>query len=293
MATIYGNEFKDQLSSLFPEKTQHDFHRILREVRITLLNFGLWRMEKPWEVGPRQIDDTLLWIIREGKFRCTVGRESLILSKGTGFTAPENTRHAMAFAPGTSRGSVIVIHLKPRGWSGQSPFTSLRTPFFRLSDPEGFFHSMERAIALKNSDAEAAGKLVTARILEMLMDWAEDQLLVWDKIGSCDARVLKAMDFIYRNLSSNIGIADIAEAAGLHEVRFREIFREQTGMTPHSCLKQARLERVCELLVTTLMPLSEIAGQTGFNTASYLCSVFREYSGQSPQDYRKLYQQRP
>ena len=64
-------------------------------------------------------------------------------------------------------------------------------------------------------------------------------------------------------------------------------------MTPHSRLKQARLERVCELLVTTLMPLSEIAGQTGFNTPSYLCSAFREYSGQSPQDYRKLYQQRP
>ena len=292
MGTIYGNEFKDPLNGLFPETTLDDFYRILREIRITLLNFGLWRMAKPWEVPPRQIDDTLLWIIREGKFRCTVGKEARILSKGTGFAAPENTWHAMAFAPGCCKGSALVIHLKSWGYPGQSLFTSLRTPFFELADPNAFFRSLERAIALKRLDAEAAGKLVSAQILEMLMDWANDHLVNWNKIGSCDVRILNALDFIYRNLSSNIGILDIAEAAELHEVRFREIFRKQMGMTPHSCLKQARLERVCELLIKTTLTVSEIAMQTGFTTPSYLCSAFREFSGQSPQAYRKLYQQR-
>ena len=292
MGTIYGSEYKDLLRDRFAEKTLHDFCRILREIRITLLNFALWRMEKPWEVPPRRIDDTLLWIVREGKFRCTAGSRPQVLSAGSGFAVPENTEHSMAFAPGCSSGSALVIHLKLWGYPGPSPFDSLRTPFFHLEDPDSFFRSLERAISLKNIDAETAGKSVTARLYELLMDWTADDLLVWNQIGSCDARVRKALDFIYRNLGSNIGIPDIAEAAGLHEVRFREIFREQTGMSPHRCLNQARLERVCELLIKTSMTLAEIAVRTGFNTPSYLCSVFRAYSGHSPQSYRKLYQQR-
>ena len=292
MGTIYGNEYKDPLTDLYAEKTLRAFDRIRREMRITILNFALWRMKKPWEVPPRRIDDTVLWIVREGEFRCTAGDASQLLHRGEGFAAPEETRHSMAFAPGCGEGSVIVIHLKLRSYPGDSPFAALRTPFFRLSSPQEFFHTVERAIALKNISPEFAGKCVTERIRELLMEWSAEDLLPPESSRSCDARIREALDFIYRNLGSDIAVQDIAAAAGLHEVRFRKIFREQTGMTPLACLKQARLERVGELLIKTLLPLSELAAQTGFGTPSYLCSVFRAYSGRTPQEYRQLYQQR-
>ena len=292
MATIYGNEYKDDLKSLFPEKTLNDFLRIRQEIRMTLLNFSLWRMERPWEVAPRRIDDTLLWIVREGAFRCTAGDASQVLHAGEGFAAPENMRHAMAFAPECERGAVCVIHLKLRAYPGASPFAALRTPFFSLGRPEGFFRSFERAVALKSVSREAAGPAVTAQVFDLMMDWAAQDLLVWEKVRPCDARIRAALEFIRRNLASDIGVPDIAAAAGLHEVRFRELFFEQTGMTPCACLKRARLDRVSELLIGTLMPLSQIAMLTGFSTPSYLCSVFRADCGKSPQAYRKLYQQR-
>ena len=292
MGTIYGNEYKDPLTGLYAEKTLRAFQRIRQEIRITLLNVSLWRMKKPWQVPPRRIDDTLLWIVREGEFRCTAGDGSQTLCAGEGFAAPEDTLHGMTFSPGCEEGSAVVIHLKLRGYPGNSPFTALRTPFFRLASPPEFFRAVERAIAIKNISPEAAGECVTARIRELLMDWAAEDLLLPENAGSCDARIREALDFICRNLGSDIGVQDIAAAAGLHEVRFREIFRKQTGMTPLACLKQARLERVGELLIKTLLPLSEIAAQTGFSTPSYLCSVFRAYSGRSPQAYRRLYQQR-
>jgi len=292
MGTIYGNEYKDDLKDLFPEKTLNDFLRIQQEIRMTLLNFSLWRMERPWEVAPRRIDDTLLWIVREGAFRCTAGDASRVLRGGEGFAAPENTRHAMSFAPECERGAVCVIHLKLRTYPGASPFTALRTPFFRIGGPEGFFRAFERAVALKSVSREAAGKAVTAQVFDLMMDWAAQDLLVRDRSRPCDARVRAAMEFIHRNLAGDIGVSDIAAAAGLHEVRFRELFFRQTGMTPSACLKRARLDRVSELLIETLMPLSQIALLTGFNTPSYLCSVFRADCGKSPQAYRKLYQQR-
>ena len=292
MGTIYGNEYKDPLTGLYAEKTLRAFQRIQQEIRITLLNVSLWHMKTPWEVPPRRIDDTLLWIVREGEFRCTAGGEPQILREGEGFAAPEDTRHGMTFAPGCREGAAVVIHLKLRGYPGNSPFTALRTPFFRLASPQEFFRAVKRAIALKNISPESAGECVTAQIRELLMDWAAEDILLPESPGSCDARIREALNFIYRNLGSDIGVQDIAAAAGLHEVRFREIFREQTGMTPLACLKQARLERVGELLIKTLLPLSEIAAQTGFSTPSYLCSVFRAHSGRSPQAYRQLYQQR-
>ena len=292
MGTIYGKEYKDHLTGLFPKKTLYDFNRIRQDFRMTLLNFSLWRMEEPWEVAPRQIDDTLLWIVRKGKFSCTVDGRPQLLGEGEGFAAPEGIQHAMAFAPGCREGAALVIHLKLRGYLTTSPFAALREHFFKLISPEAFFRLVERAIALKSISAEAAGQTVTSQVFELIYDWVAEGRLLPDKMGVCDARIREALNFIYRNLSGNIGVADIAGSVGLHEVRFREIFREQTGMTPLGCLKQARLERVSELLIKTLKPLAEIAELTGFNTPSYLCSAFRAYSGMSPQAYRKVYQQR-
>lgn len=292
MGTIYGNEYKDHLTGLYPEKILHCFQYIKQDIRITLLNFSLWRMEKPWEVPPRRIDDLLLWIVRDGEFNCCVGDEKRLLRAGEGIIAGEDIPHGMEFAPGSERGSALVIHLKLRGCTANAVFDALEEPFFRLHFPEAFFHSLERAIALKSVNSETAGRIVTARLFEVMMDWMLDGLISPDKFGTGDARVREAMNFIYRNLNGNIGVADIAASVGLHEVRFREIFREQTGMTPLGFLKQVRLEKVSELLIKTLLPLSEIALMTGFNTASYLCSAFRAYSGIPPQNYRRIYQQR-
>lgn len=292
MGTIYGNEYKDHLTGLFSEETLHCFLRIKQDIRFTLLNFSLWRMKQPWEVPLRQINDVLLWIVREGAFCCSVGGETKILHAGEGFLAREGTSHSMTFAPGNDQGAALVIHLKFGGYLEYTAFDVFRMPFFRLHTPEAFFHSLERAIVMKNIAPETAGKTVSAQLFELMMDWAADGFLVPEKIGLHDVRIRESMNFIHQNLNNNISVADIAGSVGLHEVRFREIFRKQTGMTPLCYLKQARLERVSELLIKTLKPLSEIAVLTGFSTSSYLCSSFRVYSGQSPETYRRMYQQR-
>lgn len=285
--SIYGNEHKNTLEHLFPEEVLHDFRCIWEGIRITFLNISLWQMKKPWKVAPRRIDDTLLWIAYTGTFRCMVNGEYRILRPGEGFAAPENTVHSMSFAPDCAQGSVIVIHVKLRNELGRNPFHFLQTPFFRLPAGKENFHTLQRMIALKNISREATGKHVAAWIRELLMDWSVDGRITLDKLDVCDVRIRKSIDFIYRNLGSDIGVAQIAEAVGLHEVRFRELFLAQTGMTPHSYLKQARLDRVSELLIETVMPLSEIAEITGFRTPSYLCSSFHRRFGQTPQAYRK------
>jgi transcriptional regulator GlxA family with amidase domain len=63
----------------------------------------------------------------------------------------------------------------------------------------------------------------------------------------------------------------LAKIAGLSRFHFIRAFRAATGRTPHQYLRERRLERARELLVTTPMPVTEICdavGKTSTSTSS-------------------------
>jgi AraC-like DNA-binding protein len=58
------------------------------------------------------------------------------------------------------------------------------------------------------------------------------------------------------------------------------------GFTPHQYLRQRRLERAGELLVTTTLPVTEICDQAGFQRLGSFSSLFKKLTGEAPSDYR-------
>jgi len=59
------------------------------------------------------------------------------------------------------------------------------------------------------------------------------------------------------------------------------------GTTPHSLINQRRLSKAATLLNTTLMTVSEVIDQTGFNSRTHFYDLFNKAYGCSPSDYRK------
>jgi two-component system, response regulator YesN len=51
-------------------------------------------------------------------------------------------------------------------------------------------------------------------------------------------------------------------------------------------VKRRRLQKAKELLLTTRMPIWEIAEKVGYQTAKYFIKVFKDIEGASPSQYR-------
>ena len=100
-------------------------------------------------------------------------------------------------------------------------------------------------------------------------------------------RLKHATEYIAANLSEPISLADMAAAAGLSRMHFAAQFRVATGLRPHEFLVRKRIEHAQGLLLTTPMPLVEIALDAGFKTQAHFTTVFARLVGETPNVWRQ------
>ena len=86
-----------------------------------------------------------------------------------------------------------------------------------------------------------------------------------------------------------LSVADLAKKAALSASQFSRLFKKKFHTTPRSYLTNVRMNAACHLLVSTELPISEIALQTGFYDQSHLSNQFTRHRGMSPSNYRTKY----
>lgn len=104
--------------------------------------------------------------------------------------------------------------------------------------------------------------------------------------GRSDAlqRVLK---FIDENLSRDISLNEVSEAAFLSPSYLSQLLKKQTGMAFIEWLTARRMEQAQHLLAHSVERISEIANVVGFSDEAYFTRRFRQRFRQSPSEYRK------
>lgn len=96
----------------------------------------------------------------------------------------------------------------------------------------------------------------------------------------------KILDYIDENSSGEIDFAALAARNHYSYDRFRHLFREHFGISPHSYLTNQRIEHAKRLLKNSAFSLTDIAYDCGFNNSSQFSNVFKKYMGITPGEYR-------
>lgn len=107
--------------------------------------------------------------------------------------------------------------------------------------------------------------------------------------GRLDSRVMKAMDYLCRNLSQPASPAVLSEISGLSPSWLSHLFRAQTGLPPAQFLDQQRLTHAELRLKNSSRPISEIAADVGMDPA-YFSHWFKRHTAVSPREYRHRHQ---
>ncbi|MBR7165877.1 MAG: helix-turn-helix domain-containing protein [Clostridia bacterium] len=97
-------------------------------------------------------------------------------------------------------------------------------------------------------------------------------------------RALKLIDREYMNLTQ---VKEIAAALSYSEYHLCHVFKEKMNLTLKEYLMQKKLMMAVELLETSSMTVTEIAGQLCFATPHAFSLAFKRYFDTSPSAYRK------
>lgn len=81
-------------------------------------------------------------------------------------------------------------------------------------------------------------------------------------------------------------ISAVAEELHLSRSQCSKLFSKVYGLSPKQYVSRRRLSLAKELLVTTNLPMTEIAERLGFQSASHFSRQFRRWTGQAPSDYK-------
>ncbi len=97
----------------------------------------------------------------------------------------------------------------------------------------------------------------------------------------------RTLELLRARLSEDICLDDLAAEARLSPFHFARMFKQSLGVPPRVYLTRLRMEKACELLETTDLPVTEIAHEVGYSSNQVLARVFIKHRRMSPTDYRR------
>jgi transcriptional regulator GlxA family with amidase domain len=89
------------------------------------------------------------------------------------------------------------------------------------------------------------------------------------------------------NLAMPLRNRELADLVGLSEFHFNVAFRNSLGASPHEYLIRRRIERAQQLMLSTDLPLCDIANECGLADQAHLTRLFRRVVGETPAAWRR------
>jgi AraC family transcriptional regulator, arabinose operon regulatory protein len=106
--------------------------------------------------------------------------------------------------------------------------------------------------------------------------------------GSLGVNVEEIINYMLDNLGERRTLDDFAGRACLSRSHFSRQFREKTGYAPVDYFIRLKIQRACELLESTSLPVRAISVQLGYQDPYYFSRIFKTIVGTHPTEYRQL-----
>lgn len=181
---------------------------------------------------------------------------------------------------------------------GSDLFTSLGEPLVvRFGGAEGLQDQFVMLLA-ESARPGVGSRVLTEALLKQclvlaLRRWMELEasplpLLPW-LAGVADTRLSRALHAVFEKPAAAFTVEGLAMIAGMSRSAFSAAFRRAFGQSPMSLVKLVRLRRASELLVTTALPVADVAKRVGFSSRSNFSLAFSQLHGMDPSHFRRRF----
>ncbi|MCG8472272.1 MAG: AraC family transcriptional regulator [Desulfobacterales bacterium] len=98
-----------------------------------------------------------------------------------------------------------------------------------------------------------------------------------------------AREILTRRLEAPPTLDALARRTGMNHVKLNRGFKELYGTTVFGLLRELRLDKAKELLLSGEMNVTETSYSVGYSSLSYFSRIFKDHHGLSPGDCVKRY----
>ncbi len=109
------------------------------------------------------------------------------------------------------------------------------------------------------------------------------------KSDNKDVRISNTLRYIHENTGKDITLAELANVACVSEDHLIRVFKKEMNCTPLRYVNMKKIEKAQLLLLTTDMPIRDVAMELSLDNISYFNRVFKHHIGKTPSEYRETY----
>lgn len=182
------------------------------------------------------------------------------------------TENWMMFA-----GSMVAAYEGLDVLDRQSPVRALDGA--SLAEIPRLFASLRGVLGVTGWQARFRAATIAQEVLTTLLGSASEKLTERSVVSALQA-----------DSALRIGVDARAQRLGVSVSTMRSHVHAATGRTPRDLITETRLERACDLLIGSALPVHAVSRTVGYDDPAYFSRIFARRIGVSPSQFRKLHQ---
>ena len=123
---------------------------------------------------------------------------------------------------------------------------------------------------------------------EMVMDFTE-KMHRFFRNDTNSKHINAGKEYIYSHIKERITIEDLADTFGVSASYLSRLFKEETGISVSTYIRQQKIEVAKNLLQFSEYSMIDIANRLSFSSQSHFIQQFRDIVGMTPKKYRDTY----
>ena len=165
-------------------------------------------------------------------------------------------------------------------------------PYMVRSVYTAVLHTFVKAVPSKMNDIERMIEYIfTAedfrKIEKLLYTYMEIVISEFETEASSSNRVIyQVKQYINTHYYEDLKLQQLAEQVYLSANYLSNIFTKHTGSSLNKYIKEVRLKKAQEILLSTNMKVADVGRRVGYDNTSYFIKKFQEKFGMTPDKYR-------
>ena len=237
-----------------------------------------------FDASAGSVNSSFIYIV-QGNLSINAGVEKLELEKGDLFYIPEGIRYTAVWS-GNPQIEYYNFNVVSNSYD-----SSLSSGGFALQKIEALSNAetldtVKRVFELMQTEERV--KKIEALGLYYCFYAKAFPLLAVAEPPKYSPLLIKALDYIEKHYTENFSISALATHCYVSESRLHHIFTEKLGQTPIKYRNALRVEKAAHDLRAAALSIEAIAEKYGFNSPTYFRETFKEYTGMTPTEYRRV-----
>lgn len=224
-------------------------------------------------------------LILKGEGRFNFNDRSVLVKRGDIIFVPVTSEYVSVW-----RGDPDILYISMHFSFGAYALFPRYRSYEIQRVPVHDFERMEKdfRFALENFAGDRSSRMAVLSIFYRIMSVVFPQLK-YTSIPKLDKRIKKAVEYIDLNYRQDISINHLARLCNMSVSYFYNIFKKSVGMTPIAYKNKVCINHAALILINEPHKLiEEISAELGFYSSTYFRRVFKDITGRTPREYRKL-----